>query len=261
MLTSRRRIPSQEQVRARYRTGIWAENYIKFRLNDDGNYRYLFSYLDTVADLAAARHPDRVLDLGCGSGPLLRRLRDRLPHSHLVGVDLSPRLLQEVPPTAAVNGDALALPFADDSFAVIVCVAVSELFTDTDFEKVLAEARRVIRPGGTLIVLYRNPTSLWEPYWWYYRYPHYQNAYTRMSLRSLSRRADLPIEHLQGTYLAAPPLIYRNHRAFYRDWMPKRLLAVIRRLDIGVLSRLFPYLCRHFIVVHRVPEGDGACVP
>ncbi|MBN2560297.1 MAG: class I SAM-dependent methyltransferase [Phycisphaerae bacterium] len=254
MLLFRRTIPTPEEVRQRYQTGPWAGNYIKFKANDNANYRYLFCYLDMVADLVVERSPRRVLDLGCGSGPILRRLRERLPKTELVGLDISMQLLKEALPNPAVRGDCLALPFKDAAFDIVVNVAVSELFSDADFIEILQEAKRVTRPGGCLVIQYRNPYSFWEPYWWFYRYPYYQNAYTRARLNRLARRLSLPIEHFQGTYLAAPPVVYRNHRTFYRGLMPEWLLGIIRRLDIEMLARAFPFLCRHFIVVHNVPN-------
>ncbi len=252
MLLFKKTIPTPGHVKERYQSDLHAENYIKFRANDNANYRYLASYMDMVADLVFARNPGRVLDLGCGSGPIVQGLEKRLPQAELVGLDISRQLLKAVLPIAAVQGDAFALPFKDASFDITVCVAVSELFSDDHFVKVLQEARRVTRAGGCLVIQYRNPYSFWEPYWWLNKYSFYQNAYTRSKLHRISKKMSLPIEHLQGNYLAAPPLIYRNHQAFYRDWMPEPVLELIRRLDIGFLSRLFPFLCRHFIVVHRV---------
>ena len=185
MLLLNKTIPTPSYVKERYQSDQQAENYIKFRANDNANYRYLACYMDMVADQVIARNPGRVLDLGCGSGPIVQRLEERLPHAELVGLDISRQLLRAVLPIAAVQGDAFALPFQDASFDITVCVAVSELFSDDHFVMVLQEAKRVTRAGGYLVIQYRNPCSFWEPYWWFYKYPHYQNAYTRSKLACL----------------------------------------------------------------------------
>jgi SAM-dependent methyltransferase len=65
---------------------------------------------------------ERVLDVGCGEGALTRVLREESP-GEVVGCDRDARLLAELAgPT--VRGDAYRLPFADDSFDLVVCQAL-----------------------------------------------------------------------------------------------------------------------------------------
>jgi ubiquinone/menaquinone biosynthesis C-methylase UbiE len=101
-----------------------------------------------------------ILDAGCGSGPLMEALRDR--NAGVSGFDLSPamvelarqRLGQEANVTVADLGAALAYP--DNAFDLVV--ASLSLHYVKDWTPVLAELRRVLRPGGRLIVSIIHPT-------------------------------------------------------------------------------------------------------
>lgn len=101
----------------------------------------------------------RILDAGCGSGPLTAELRDR--GAILTGVDGSAgmidiarrRLGDDVP--LHVADLAQPLPFDDDSFDDVVASLVLHYLED--WAEPLAEIRRVLRPGGRLIVSVNHP--------------------------------------------------------------------------------------------------------
>ena len=96
-----------------------------------------------------------VLELACGTGAATRRLRERFdPAVRLVATDLSDPMLQYA--RGKVNGkiewqkaDAAALPFPDASFGAIAC-AFGVMFVP-DKKKLFAEARRVLRKGGSWV--------------------------------------------------------------------------------------------------------------
>ncbi len=96
----------------------------------------------------------RVLDAGCGTGGLLAALRTRRPHLDLVGLECSAFAAARAATKSAaaiVRGTVNALPFADASFdaaiaADVVCHAA------VDPHRVMSELRRVLRPGGLLII-------------------------------------------------------------------------------------------------------------
>jgi 2-polyprenyl-6-hydroxyphenyl methylase/3-demethylubiquinone-9 3-methyltransferase len=91
-----------------------------------------------------------LLDIACGGGVLAPHL-DGLGYRH-VGVDLSPTaaLVAREHRVDVVRGDALRLPFGDGAFDVVVAGEVLEHVTD--HERAIAEACRVLRVGGTLVV-------------------------------------------------------------------------------------------------------------
>ncbi|MBB4688978.1 methyltransferase domain-containing protein [Amycolatopsis jiangsuensis] len=96
--------------------------------------------------------PVRVLDLGCGDGALLAVLAARGARTQ-AGIDLSPghiRRALERPALAGADlraGRAQELPFADGAFDAVVSFMALMLMVDV--EKVVAEAARVLAPGGT----------------------------------------------------------------------------------------------------------------
>ncbi|WP_433002391.1 methyltransferase domain-containing protein [Kribbella sp. CA-294648] len=98
------------------------------------------------------------LDLGCGTGQNLQTLRST--GRTVVGLEYSAdqlRLAQQraAPGEALIQADAAVLPFAD---AVFSTVAALWLSTDVDdFAAVLAEAARVLRPGGVVVFYGAHP--------------------------------------------------------------------------------------------------------
>jgi SAM-dependent methyltransferase len=115
---------------------------------------------DLEAGIAAEGLPagGRALEVGCGTGLVLERLRAR--GAAVVGVDISRGMLalargRELDVT---RGDALALPFAEASFDLVCSFKV--LAHIPRIEAALGELTRVLRPGGRLVVDFYNALSL-----------------------------------------------------------------------------------------------------
>ena len=100
--------------------------------------------------------PGRVLDLGCGIGHSYHLLAPR----ETVGVDIDPAALagQERPTVVA---DMRELPFGNAEFASVLSVQSLEHVPDP--ESVLAEAARVLEPGGQTIFVTPNRLTLGRP--------------------------------------------------------------------------------------------------
>jgi len=106
-----------------------------------------------LAAASAVRAGDRVLDAACGTGDLA--IADlKAGASKVTGLDFSEEMLARArrkAPLDWVQGDMLALPFADGTFdAATVGFGVRNV---ADLELSLRELRRVLRPGGRLAIL------------------------------------------------------------------------------------------------------------
>jgi SAM-dependent methyltransferase len=113
-----------------------------------------------VAEVA----PERVVDVGCGTGDLTERLA-REAEGPVVAVDLSPRMaeLARGRGLPAINADIERLPFPDGAFDAVLANRV--LYHLPDLDAGLAELARVLRPGGRLVaVVYRidHLAELWD---------------------------------------------------------------------------------------------------
>ncbi|HEY9294402.1 MAG TPA: class I SAM-dependent methyltransferase, partial [Microlunatus sp.] len=103
--------------------------------------------------LAALRtvSPQSLLEIGCGTGRLAERISQELPGTEVLATDQSERMVELTAErgVAAQVADADALPFADHRFDAVV--AAWMLYHVPDLDRTLAEVRRVLRPGGTLV--------------------------------------------------------------------------------------------------------------
>lgn len=104
---------------------------------------------------AAVSHGDDVLDVGCGTGVMTRELTKHVGDTgSATGFDLSESMLavarERCPDATFKQGNVIELPFADQSFDVVVSSFM--LMFVPDPEKALREMRRVLKPGGRLVV-------------------------------------------------------------------------------------------------------------
>ncbi|MCJ0824578.1 class I SAM-dependent methyltransferase [Luteimonas sp. 50] len=111
----------------------------------------------------------RILDLGCGTGEITRRLAQRYPRAMLLGVDiLEGNLARARRDSEALagrvryaQGDAFALECGDGEFDLVACRHMSQAVPD--FPLVLAEITRVLKPGGWLHLLSEDYAMLHFP--------------------------------------------------------------------------------------------------
>jgi len=115
-----------------------------------------------ILDLAGDVAGRRILDAGCGSGPLSAALRDR--GAVVTGLDSSAGMLElarrRLGPGADLRLADLGspLPFGDSAFDDVVAALVLHYLQD--WTAPLAELRRVLKPGGRLIVAVDHPFAI-----------------------------------------------------------------------------------------------------
>jgi ubiquinone/menaquinone biosynthesis C-methylase UbiE len=112
--------------------------------------------LEAVSRAISGLDDPLVLDLGCGKGRFARELTRK--GVRVVGLDLSAGMLSAAVGLPTVRGTAHALPFVDAGFDAVV--AIESLEHVGDPVGVIVEARRVLRPGGRLVVVDKNARSL-----------------------------------------------------------------------------------------------------
>ncbi|MBV1849985.1 class I SAM-dependent methyltransferase [Catellatospora tritici] len=132
--------------------------------------------------LAGDVHGRRVLDAGCGSGPLLEALRAR--GAVVTGFDSSPVMVDLARKRLGEDADlrvadlSLPLPFADGAFDDVVVSLVLHYLQD--WTAPLAELRRVLKPGGRLLLSVNHPRILEssDPSADYFSVTQYSDEYT-----------------------------------------------------------------------------------
>lgn len=100
--------------------------------------------------------PLRLLDVGCNVGAWLSDVRNRRPTSQLAGVELNaPAIMaaaRSLPNVVLARSVAERLPFPDDAFDCVTCLEVLEHLPAANWKLAIEEMRRVLKPGGVLIV-------------------------------------------------------------------------------------------------------------
>lgn len=119
--------------------------------------------------IAIAHAKGRILDIGCGRGILMQKLKRKNSQITLTGIDISPKLCeitrQNNPSARVVVGDAEALPFNDDEFDFVFMTEALEHMLD--YDKAVAEITRVLKKGGGCVITV--PNRDWASYDFYDR--------------------------------------------------------------------------------------------
>ena len=121
-------------------------------------------------EAVAQGQPSSVLDLACGSGDVTLALQNATPNAQITGLDFCAALLAQATARGVkhvVEGDALQLPFPNESFSAVTLAFGLRNFSDRP--KALREIHRVLQSGGLLALLeFSPPPYPWKLFWDFY---------------------------------------------------------------------------------------------
>lgn len=198
---------------------------------------WLADWLVRVTAVSTSRR--RVLNAGAGEG-LFSSLLLGLPGvQQVIELDVSyvssPRFLSD-PRQHAVAGSLTALPVADATFDLVLCSEVLEHIEDD--ESSLDELRRVLVPGGWLLITVPTPPATFDP-------DHVREGYDPVELKKKIAARGVETIEIGFCMYGAFKLMMRTWRSF--PWLPRaaiwalaltdRFLSPGSPMDLLVLSR------------------------
>lgn len=185
-----------------------------------------------------AGRPLRILDVACATAMSFRFLGDL---GSVRGLDISTETIRYAKRRGIdriVRGDAQAMPFRSGSFDLVLALDAFEHFPDD--EAAMREARRVLAPGGALVLTVPAFMALWSPHDDAF---HHLRRYRRGPLGERLRGAGFEIERLSywSMFLAPPLFVFRRVRRWLgRNRPPKSDFQVpLPRWVSGLLDGLY----------------------
>ena len=216
----------------------------------------MIGHLDPLPDGAT------IVEVGCSTGYLLEDLRDAHPTARLIGFDLIMSGLRKarraMPDAVLAQADACQLPLPDACADAVVSVNLLEHVADD--VGALEQIRRVLRPGGTAVLVVPTAPRLYD---YYDRFLHHERRYARGEMARKATRAGLAVEadlHLGFVVYPAFWVVKKRNRRRFDHLDGVELEDRVRR-DYGGTdeSFLFGAACRveRTLLAHhaRVPFG------
>jgi SAM-dependent methyltransferase len=186
---------------------IYPENYHAFQFTAE-HYSFVYQVrrrLEACRALSWCRYLDndaRIIDVGCGDGFHLGLLREfGRPTWQLEGVDNSSRAVAMATRSGLLvrQGSVESLDLPEASYDMALLVQTIEHVGDPP--GVLAAVRRLLKPGGKVVIVTDNTDSLdfklfKGRYWGGYHFPRHWNLFNSRTLGALARKVDLEVESL-----------------------------------------------------------------
>ena len=213
-------------------------------------YRALHAHVQRELGRRLGGRPARILDAGCGSGGLIRRLAGAEPAWTWTGIDVSPlacALARKRCPADIREASVTALPFPDATFDAVVSADV--LYHVEDDAAALREMARVLRPGGVAVI--NVPAHRWL--WSYHDVAtHSQRRYGRGELREKMAAAGMVATRMTHWNMLPLPLVI----------VRRKLLPAPRSgSDVQLYPAPVEQAFRAAMAVERAWLGAGGSLP
>lgn len=118
-----------------------------------------------VEELLANEKPGRLLDVGCGTGPMAPAFLQRGWEFH--GLDIAPKMIEHArkrfagePRAKFYVGKIEQANFATNNFDAVIAMGLLEYLNDAELAVAMKEMARVLKPGGVMIISIIQPRSL-----------------------------------------------------------------------------------------------------
>jgi ubiquinone/menaquinone biosynthesis C-methylase UbiE len=124
--------------------------------------------------LANIKNGETILEVAVGTGRVLERIVSINSDGRNEGVDLSPEMLEIARKRLSRRysnyslqvADAYSLPYRDATFDLVINSYMFDLLPEHDFSRVLLEFKRVLKPGGRMVITSMTPGRSWYSRMW-----------------------------------------------------------------------------------------------
>jgi len=149
--------------------------------------------------------PQSLMEIGCGVGGMLMRIRQTFPDAALTGSDIHtaalPYAASRLPAAALLQMDATRMPFDSEFDVIAACDVIEHIVRD---DLALAEMHRAVKPGGGIVVTVPQDPRLWSAW---DELSFHQRRYTRPQLLATVAAAGFRVERLVSMSSLVYPLL------------------------------------------------------
>lgn len=172
----------------------------------------------------------KYLEVGCGTGYLMRRVQHAMPELEIVGSDLLlsgiQRAARHSPASELLQMDALSIPFREE-FCVLGAFDVIEHIEDD--VNVLRAFREALKPAGGLVLTTPQYASLWSAH---DERARHVRRYSASELRAKTQDAGFQVEYMGSLFASTLPLLWLSRNVF-----PSRQAGVDEFRPAGIVNK------------------------
>ena len=195
-----------------------ADSYDSSRIDDVRERDILNKEFKIVKRFLKKSKSGKILDIACGTGIVFPYYGDRA----IYGVDISKDMLKyaksRTPKAKLKIADAKNIPYKDNTFSVVI---TSRFICHTpEYEKIIKEMTRVVKPGGSLIIDFPNKYSLsiitTLIRLWTGKLAHY-NLFSFSQIKKIAKSNNLKVEEVMAKAFIPPKIFRKGSAALFTD--------------------------------------------